>query len=55
MPDAPVDHGELALLEVHDDLGGPVVGDVDPDRAGGFERIDAEVNPVVGEVFVLVG
>lgn len=52
VPDAPVDHGEVSFFEMHDDFGGPVVWDVDPDRAGGFEGADAEVDPVVGELGV---
>jgi len=52
VPDAPVDHGEVAGLEVDDNLGGPVVGDIDPDGTCWLEGVDAEIEPVVGEGFV---
>jgi len=54
VPDAPVDHGEVFGFEVDDDFGGPVVGDVDPEGAGGCQGVDAEVEPVVGEGEVFI-
>jgi len=56
VPDAPVDHVHLVCrfagegaLEVADDLGGSIVGDVDDHRARRLEGAGAQVDPVVGE------